>query len=174
VLLGTFVLQGMSRNARLQPIVLTLIGGVIAVLALLNLWRTLHRKTTDERQERPQALPWVAFPIGLEVGFSSAGAGALTSLSLLQFTKMPPARIVGTDLFFGLSIAALGGSIHLATGNLNQHLLVQLSTGGVFGALCGAMLGTRVPARVLRVALSAVMIFLGQQLLWRGLESMAR
>lgn len=174
VLLGTVVLQRMSSNTRLQPIVLTLIGVVIAVLALLNLWKTFHRKSTEERQERPQALPWVAFPIGLEVGFSSAGAGALTSLSLLQFTHLPPARIVGTDLFFGLSIAALGGGIHLATGNLNQQLLLSLSTGGVFGALCGAFLGTRVPARVLRVALSAVMIFLGQQLLWKGIQSMSR
>jgi len=174
VLLGTLVLQRMSSNARLQPIVLTLIGAVIAILALLNLWKTFHRKEITERTERPKALPWAAFPIGLEVGFSSAGAGALTSLTLLEFTKLPPARIVGTDLFFGLSIAALGGSIHLATGNLNSHLLLQLSIGGVAGALCGALLGTRVPARVLRVALSAVMIFLGQQLLWKGIQSMAR
>jgi uncharacterized membrane protein YfcA len=174
VLLGTLVLQRMSSNARLQPIVLTLIGAVIAILALLNLWKTFHRKEITERAERPKALPWAAFPIGLEVGFSSAGAGALTSLTLLEFTKLPPARIVGTDLFFGLSIAALGGSIHLATGNLNSHLLVQLSIGGVAGALCGALLGTRVPARVLRVALSAVMIFLGQQLLWKGIQSMVR
>jgi uncharacterized membrane protein YfcA len=174
VLLGTLVLQRMSSDARLQPIVLTLIGGLIAALALLNLWKTFHRKAAVQRAERPGALPWVAFPIGLEVGFSSAGAGALTSLTLLEFTHLPPARIVGTDLFFGLSIAALGGGIHLATGNLNSHLLLQLSTGGVVGALCGALLGTRVPARVLRVALSAVMIFLGQQLLWKGLQSLAR
>ena len=83
-------------------------------------------------------------------------------------------KIVGTDLMFGLAIAALGGSVHLATGNLNQHLLLALSSGGVFGALCGAWLGTKVPARALRVALSTVMVLLGQQLLWKGLEAMSR
>jgi hypothetical protein len=75
---------------------------------------------------------------------------------------------------FGLAIAALGGSVHLATGSLNTALLISLSTGGVFGALCGALLGARVPARVLRVALSTVMILLGQQLLWRGIQAMNR
>jgi uncharacterized membrane protein YfcA len=174
VLIGTFFLQGMSKHPKLQPIVLATIGLVIASLAAMSLWRAFHKKVMEERRERPDLLGWSALPIGLEVGFSSAGAGALTSLSLLQFTKLAPARIVGTDLVFGLAIAALGGSVHLATGNLNTPLLISLSAGGVFGALCGALLGARVPARVLRVALSTVMILLGQQLLWRGIEAMNR
>ncbi|MBI5281545.1 MAG: sulfite exporter TauE/SafE family protein [Candidatus Solibacter usitatus] len=174
ILLGTLLLQRMSQHPRLQPIVLTMIGAIIALLALLSLWRSFRKAAASERRERPGALPWLAFPIGLEVGFSSAGAGALTSLSLLECTRLEPARIVGTDLVFGLAIAALGGGIHLASGNLNQHLLLALSSGGVFGALCGAWLGTRVPSRVLRVALSAVMIILGQQLLWRGVAALSR
>lgn len=174
VLLGTLFLQRMSRHPKLQPIVLATIGLVIASLALMSLFRAFRGKVVEERQERPVALTWAALPIGLEVGFSSAGAGALTSLSLMQFTKLETSKIVGTDLMFGLAIAALGGSVHLASGNLNQHLLLALSSGGVFGALCGAWLGSRVPARALRVALSTVMILLGQQLLWKGIEAMAR
>ncbi|MBI4891180.1 MAG: sulfite exporter TauE/SafE family protein [Acidobacteria bacterium] len=174
VLLGTLFLQKMSKHPKLQPIVLATIGFVIVSLALLSLVKAFRRKVVEQREERPSALPWAAFPIGLEVGFSSAGAGALTSLSLMQFTRLEPAKIIGTDLMFGLAIAALGGSVHLAAGNLNPHLLLALSTGGVFGALCGAWLGTRVPAKVLRVALSAVMIFLGQQLLMKGVEALTR
>lgn len=147
VLLGTLFLQKMSRDPRLQPIVLATIGLVIASLALLNLYRSLRRRGLDVREERPKALSWVAFPIGLEVGFSSAGAGALTGLALMHFTKLEAAKIVGTDLLFGLAIAALGGSVHLATGNLNQHLLL---------------------------ALSAILLLLGHQLLWKGLASLAR
>lgn len=173
VLLGTLFLQKMSRHPKLQPIVLATIGLVIASLALMSLWRSLRKRAVEVRQERPRALTYAALPIGLEVGFSSAGAGALTSLSLMQFTRLEPSKIVGTDLMFGLAIAALGGSVHLASGNLNQHLLLALSSGGVFGALCGAWLGARLPARALRVALSTVMIVLGQQLLWKGLSAMA-
>jgi len=174
VLAGTFLLQRMSKHPQLQPLVLTTIGFVIASLALLSLVRSFRKTAAEPRAERPRALTWAALPIGLEVGFSSAGAGALTSLSLMQFTRIVPAKIVGTDLMFGLAIAALGGSVHLMSGNLNQGLLISLSTGGVFGALCGALLGTRVPARVLRVALSTVMIILGQQLLFKGLASLAK
>ncbi len=174
VLAGTLLLQRMSKHPQLQPLVLTTIGLVIASLAVLSLWRAFRKTVVTPREDRPHALSWAALPIGLEVGFSSAGAGALTSLSLMQFTKIEPARVVGTDLMFGLSIAALGGGVHLASGNLNQGLLLALSTGGVFGALCGAWLGTRVPAKVLRVALSTVMILLGQQLLFKGLAALAR
>lgn len=174
VLLGTLFLQKMSKHPKLQPIVLATIGVVIVSLALLSLVRSFRKRAVEQRPENPKALTWAALPIGLEVGFSSAGAGALTSLSLLQFTRLEPGKIVGTDLMFGLAIAALGGSVHLATGNLNQNLLIALSSGGVFGALCGAWLGTRLPAKALRVALSTVMILLGQQLLWKGLAAMTR
>jgi uncharacterized membrane protein YfcA len=174
VFLGSILLQRMSRHASLQPVVLTVIGFIIAVMALLSLYKAFRKTEIEDRVDKPGALPWAAFPIGLEVGFSSAGAGALTSLSLLQFTRLPPARIVGTDLVFGLSIAALGGGIQFISGNVNEHLLLVLSSGGVFGALCGAWLGTRIPARALRLALSAIMIILGQQLLWKGITALAR
>ena len=51
-------------------------------------------------------LPWLAVPIGIESGFSSAGAGALGTVLLLNYSEMTPAEVVGTDLLFGL--AAVG------------------------------------------------------------------
>ena len=43
-------------------------------------------------------LPWLAFPIGIESGFSSAGAGALGTVLLLNYSEMAPAQVVGTDI----------------------------------------------------------------------------
>jgi uncharacterized protein len=174
VLVGSFLLGRMTESPKLQPLVLASIGLLIAVLAGLALWKTFSKTADVVRAEQPQALPWVAFPIAMEVGFSSAGAGALTSLSLLRYTHLAPASVVGTDLAFGLSIAVLGGGFFLLNGTLNQHLLISLCTGGFFGALCGAWLGTRIPARFVRLALTGVMIILGQQLLWRGVSALAR
>jgi uncharacterized membrane protein YfcA len=163
----------MTNSPALQPLVLTVIGSVIVALALLSIVKVFRKANPLEpQQERPGALPWLALPIGLEVGFSSAGAGALTSLSLMQCTRLDARRVVGTDLAFGLSIAAIGGSVHLAAGTLNVPLLVSLSAGGVFGALTGAWLANRVPARVLRATLSVVMLILGQQLLSKGLAAL--
>ena len=57
-------------------------------------------------------LPWLAFPIGVESGFSSAGAGALGTVLLLNYSEMSPAQVVGTDVLFGLVLATIGATIH--------------------------------------------------------------
>jgi hypothetical protein len=55
--------------------------------------------------DRTPLLPWLMFPIGAEVGFSSAGAGALGSEALLS-TRVPR-RQLRFALWVGLLI--LGG-----------------------------------------------------------------
>src|SRR5262249_59686030 len=63
-------------------------------------------------RKNPHWLPWLAFPIGVESGFSSAGAGALGTVLLLNYSEMPPAQVVGTDVLFGLVLAIVGGLVH--------------------------------------------------------------
>lgn len=173
VLVGTYAIQHATSDPRLQPVVLTLIGFVVAAMALFTLWRVI-RPAAVERQERRGWLKWIAIPIGLEVGFSSAGAGALTGLTLLHCTNIAPAAVVGTDLVFGLSIAVVGGGMHVASGTVDTALLLKLALGGVPGALIGAWVAGRIPARAVKATLAGVMVFLGQQLLWRGISSFAR
>ena len=57
-------------------------------------------------------LPWLALPIGVESGFSSAGAGALGTVLLLNYSEMTPTEVVGTDLLFGLVLAVIGSAFH--------------------------------------------------------------
>jgi uncharacterized membrane protein YfcA len=57
-------------------------------------------------------LPWIVAPIGFEVGFSSAGAGALGTVALMRFTTLLPSEVVGTDLAFGLLLSVFAGGIH--------------------------------------------------------------
>ena len=141
-------------------------------MTALTFLKPLLAKTAP--RDRSHLLPWLALPIGLEVGFSSAGAGALGSLVLLSCTTLAPSAVVGTDLFFGLVISGAGGAWHALTQPINTALLLQLCAGGVAGALIGAWLGTRIPTRALRTALSAVLFLLGGQLCWKGLEVIAR
>jgi len=142
-------------------------------MALFTLWRVV-RPSLVQRQERRGWLKWIAIPIGLEVGFSSAGAGALTGLTLLHCTSIEPATVVGTDLVFGLSIALVGGGMHIAGGTVDTALLLKLCVGGVPGALMGAWVAGRIPARAVKATLAGVMVFLGQQLLWKGINAFAR
>ena len=130
VLLGSLLLTQLKGA---KDLVLLLVGLTVVLSAGLGLWRGL--KGVGRGRERPWLLPPAAFGIGLEVGFSSAGAGALGTLLLLHATRLSPQKVVGTDLLFGLVLALLGGGVHLAFGQVAPSLLLALASGGVAGGL---------------------------------------
>ncbi|HET9805044.1 MAG TPA: sulfite exporter TauE/SafE family protein, partial [Candidatus Acidoferrum sp.] len=84
-------------------------------------------------------LPWLALPIGVEAGFSSAGAGALGTVLLLNYSEMSPPEVVGTDILFGLVLAVIGSFIQWSFGAINGTVLMQLLAGGVPAVLLGCL-----------------------------------
>jgi len=118
-------------------------------------------------------LPWLAFPIGIESGFSSAGAGALGTVLLLNYSEMSPAQVVGTDVVFGLVLAAIGTVIHWSLGSISGPVLAQLLLGGIPGVVLGCALSRKVPARKLKTVVAAIAICAGLQLVWTGLRGFA-
>jgi uncharacterized membrane protein YfcA len=167
VIFGSLLISNMSQK-RLENVVLAVVGGTIALMAASSLWRLWRRGITVARKDRSGWLPAIAAAIGIEVGFSSAGAGALGAVAMMGMTQMEAASIVGTDLLFGLGLAAAGSAMHLAFGVIQYGVVLKLVSGGILGALAGSALASRVPARALRVALSAILAILGAQLFWRG------
>ena len=159
VLAGSLLLHGIRSS-----LMMALIGLTITIAALLNLFRA----SAGPRRNRTNWLAFVGLPIGAEVGFSSAGAGALGALALLSLTPLTAAEVVGTDLCFGLALSVVGGGIHTALGSLDTSVLLKLLIGGVPGALTGAMLASRLPSKQLRFALSLAMVVLGAQICWKG------
>ena len=130
--------------------------------------RNLFRPSAIQRHDRTKWLSLIALPIGTEVGFSSAGAGALGALSLLSMTELSPAAVVGTDLVFGLVLSLIGGGVNAALGTLNRGVLLQLLIGGVPGAILGAYLAGKVPSKQLRMGLSVAMALLGASLFYKA------
>ena len=163
VLLGSLLLTQLKGA---KDLVLLLVGLTVVLSAGLGLWRGL--KGVGRGRERPWLLPPAAFGIGLEVGFSSAGAGALGTLLLLHATRLSPQKVVGTDLLFGLVLALLGGGVHLAFGQVAPSLLLALASGGVAGGLLGALFATRLPKEPLRLPLLLGLLFGGGRLVYRG------
>ena len=159
VLIGVFLLRGLDGK-----VITGVIGATIVVVALFNLFRP----TTENRHDRTKWLTLIALPIGTEVGFSSAGAGALGALSLLSMTRLSPAAVVGTDLVFGLVVSLIGGGVNAALGNLNGVVLKELLIGGVPGAIFGAYLAGKVPSKPMRMGLSGAMALLGASLFYKG------
>ena len=165
-LLGSFALKGMMA-AGAKSTVQFLLGAVIASAATIQVGALLRKKNGDRAAtDRPRTLGALMFPVGLEVGFSSAGAGALGSVALLSLTSLSPAAVVGTDLAFGLALSAIAGGVHFQFGDVDMALLQQLLTGGLAGALTGAFLSTQVPQRVLKGILASSLFGIGLHLCW--------
>lgn len=167
VVLGGFGL-GWLKQSSSSSLLYALLGGLIVSVSLFHLYRLFWPSKQPVQNERRGMLWATAFPIGAEVGFSSAGAGALGSLVLLSFTKLTTAEIVGTDLCFGLGLSTVGGLIQVSQGNYDGALLAKLVVGGLCGAISGTLLAGRIAQRPLRVALLTMLVILGFQLATHG------
>jgi uncharacterized protein len=143
-----------------------------AILVGTASWQILYSfRPMRQRQGVPDRSPWLAwlmFPVGAEVGFSSAGAGALGSAALLSLTPLEPAQVVGTDILFGFVVSLIGSGAHWFVHATNTALLLQLIAGGIAGAIFGTMVSTRVPRRPLRFVLWVWLLILGGQFLFNS------
>lgn len=169
-LIGSVALNGLQTKG-LNGVMFLLLWTTIVVSASANFLR--RKEGAVQGEDKKQRLPWASFPIGLEVGFSSAGAGALGSLMLMHWTTLPAGLIVGTDVMFGLVLSTAAGGIHLGSGNVDTSVLRQLLYGGIPGAMLGAWLATVVPSRGLRKVLAVWLVYLGLTLCWKGLGALA-
>lgn len=169
VLLGVFLI-GALNVLHYERVLFVLLGTTVATMALYSIYRTLQKGRRDRSNDRHGWLPLIAAGIGTEVGFSSAGAGALGSLALLNLTSLTPAQVVGTDMMFGLVLSLVGGGFNLTAGHYSSALLWKLIAGGIAGVLMGANLSAVLPPRPLRVGLSVWLSFIGAQLAWKGLS----
>lgn len=165
---GGVTLISALDGKRYENLLLMLVGATVAIMALFSLYRALWKHASTVGRDRPLWLPWIAAGIGAEVGFSSAGTGALGSLVLLNLTSLEPAQVVGTSILFGLVLSLIGGGFHLSAGHYNGTILWQLLTGGLVGVFVGANLSAILPARPLRIALSVCLSGLGMQLCWKA------
>lgn len=168
VLVGSLLLRHLI-SAGSQNLLNAILGAILVSTASWQLAFSL-RPTKENRgtRDRSPLLSWLMFPVGAEVGFSSAGAGALGSAALLSLTPLAPAQIVGTDIVFGFLLSLIGSGAHWFSHATNPQLLMELIAGGIFGAISGTMLSTRIPRRPLRFALWTWLLILGGQFIFNS------
>src|SRR5258708_6804316 len=167
LLVGIWALRWLYRDAG-NPVVVVLLGVVLATSSSVTFVRRVPNPTLAGLNHR--WLPCPALPVRMESGFSSAGAGALGTVLLLNYSEMTPPQVVGTDLLFGLVLAVIGSAFHWSFGSINSAVLLQLLVGGVPGVVAGCLLARRVPANRLKTAVAMVAIFAGLQVVC-GLDS---
>lgn len=165
LLLGTYLLRLLSADAN-SPVVVILLGLLLAGSSSISFAPKAQYPAFAQRNSK--WLPWLALPIGVEAGFSSAGAGALGTVLLLNYSEMTAPQVIGTDLLFGLVLAVIGSAFHYEVGSIGGAVLIHLLEGGIPGVVMGCLLARRVPAKKLKVAIATIAIIAGLQLVWTG------
>lgn len=171
VILGSLVLKHLVTDGS-QTAVNAVLGFILVLTAAWQILFSFRKMKDDaQRPDRSRLLGALMFPVGAEVGFSSAGAGALGSAALLSLTPLAPAQVVGTDIAFGFLVSLVGSGIHwTGGGGTDGQLLLHLIVGGVFGAVAGTLLSTSIPRRPLRLALWIWLMVLGGQFLFNSYQ----
>src|SRR6267154_5514197 len=140
LLVGTWALHLLNQEAG-NPLVVVLLGVLLAASSSVTFVRRVQNPSFALKNHR--WLPWLALPIGVESGFSSAGAGALGTVLLLNYSEMTPGQVVGTDLLFGLVLAVIGSAFHWTFGSINSPVLLELLAGGIPGVVVGCLLARK-------------------------------
>ena len=169
VLLGSLFLAHLaSKNS--QRTMNGMLGAVLALTAIYQIIFSFRPVRARTQRDRSRILPWLMFAVGAEVGFSSAGAGALGTAALLSLTSLVPAEVVGTDILFGFVLSLVGSGAHFFSHASSPQLLKELILGGIVGVIAGSVIAPYISKRVLRFALWIWLFIIGTQLLYTNLH----
>jgi len=168
VILGSVLFKHVAQHGPKTALSFAL-GAIIIFTSGWHLIRFVRPTPIDRpNADRSKWLAAIMLPIGAEVGFSSSGAGALGTVSLLSLTSLTATQVVGTDLAFGLAIALVGTGVHLFGGTYDSALLIRLAIGGILGGIVGSGFAPKIPNRYLRFALSLWLMVIGFQFCYQA------
>ena len=142
VLLSRFDLKGVV----VQHIITVTLGGVLLVTAIfLSTGKSIRTRYADRLNRLdPRTVGLFTVALGLTMGvlvtITSVGAGATGgTVLLLLHPKMPPGRIVGSDIAHGVPLTLLAGAGHWYLGSVDWSLLGSLLVGVVRMTLAGIL-----------------------------------
>ena len=157
---------------RLSAIVSVALGVALILTAValifrekIHTWAKRRTPAAVEPRSAAHRTLVVGAILGVLVTVSSVGAGALgvTALFFL-YPGLAAARIVGTDIAHAVPLTLVAGLGHAAAGVVDWKLLAALLVGSLPGIWLGSSLSQRIPERVLRTALAAMLVLIGGRL----------
>jgi uncharacterized protein len=174
VLIGSLVLRHLDVHGP-QLLLNALLGGVLVLTALWQIFFSFRPVRTEvPPKDHSQLLPFLMLPLGVEVGFSSAGAGALGTAALLSLTSLSPLQVVGTDIVFGFLLSLVGSGAHGFFHGTSSSLLQHLILGGLAGVVLGTVTARWIPKRPLRFALWVWLLIIGSQFIYTNAFAASR
>jgi uncharacterized membrane protein YfcA len=145
-------------------VLLALVAGALMIVSLAVLARALFVRAPRERPRVPltarnkAGAMTIGLVLGLVLGVTSVGSGALIGPALILLFRLTPRRVVGTDVFHAAIMLWAAGLAHWVGGNIDFALMGTILLGSIPGVWIGTALVGRVPAAFLRPALGCVLL----------------
>jgi uncharacterized protein len=167
-LVGVWLLDRLhaSYGESFEPALLTSIAVALTIVAVTILGRALfmpklvaRERHSVQRTTRAKVTAVVIGAVlGLILGVTSVGSGALIGLALILVFQLTPHRVVGTDVFHAAILLWAAGLAHIVSGNVDFVLMGTILVGSLPGVWLGAQLIDTVSANALRPALGCVLL----------------
>jgi uncharacterized membrane protein YfcA len=149
-----------------DPYLLACVAAALVVAAGATLYRSmfrpdLHRRERTsaglKRRSSKAATVAIGLILGIVLGMTSVGSGALVGLVLILLYRLRPRRVVGTDVFHAAVMLWSAGLTHLYYGNVDLALMGTILVGSIPGVWIGTALLPHVPVAGLRHTLAIVL-----------------
>ncbi|HWC27526.1 MAG TPA: sulfite exporter TauE/SafE family protein [Solirubrobacteraceae bacterium] len=167
-LVGVWLLDRLhgAYGASFEPALLASIAVALIIVAVAILGRALfmprlvarERHSVQQTTRTKVAAVLIGAVLGIILGVTSVGSGALIGLALIVVFQLTPHRVVGTDVFHAAILLWVAGFAHLVSGNVDFALMGTILVGSLPGVWIGTLLIGRVAAGALRPALGCVLL----------------
>ena len=145
-------------------VLLSLVAVALMIVAIAVLARAVFVRVPRERTQVPldarskATAVAIGAVLGLLLGLTSVGSGALIGPALILLFRLTPRRVVGTDVFHAAILLWAAGLAHWVGGNIDFALMGTILLGSIPGVWIGTALVDRVPVAFLRPALGCVLL----------------
>ncbi|MDE2598963.1 MAG: sulfite exporter TauE/SafE family protein [Rhodocyclaceae bacterium] len=147
-------------------IALLLTAASLVFRSRLIAWAQSRNKTPRSQKTTDMLTVATGITLGVLVSLSSVGAGALGVTALLfLYPTLPTVKIVGSDIAHAVPLTLVAGIGHWFMGSVDFELLGSLLIGSLPGIYIGSHLAVRIPEKVLRPSLAAILLFTGSKLI---------
>jgi len=167
----------LSQVPQQSPITATIIsmstGAALIVAAMAMFFRRHIRDYALARADNPSRSRYsgpitVVFGamLGVLVSLCSVGAGALgVAVLFFLYPRLPPVRIVGSDLAHAVPLTLAAGLGHWLIGSVDWYIVAALLLGSLPGISIGSYFAARVSDRLLLPILACLLVVIGVRLI---------
>ena len=163
--LGTLLMTCIHYSANGDERLKGVIGVVLAVVAAVSALLPSKIPADITRMQSNIGTAVYAGVAGLLVGLTSVGSGSLVLPFLLMVNRLPVVRAVGTDIFHAMVLVAWTAVLHASTKSVQWEMVPWLLLGSLPGVVIGSRLAPRLPERLLRLVVVAMLLLSAFRLL---------